>query len=75
MAPLALLFPEVLQRGMPQIFLAAQVLHAADQPWLHPLRRRPLHALRRKDYVFLDALPDIAPCAAFGHQGPCQGHH
>ncbi len=32
---------------MPQIFLAAQVLHTADDARLDPLGRRPLHALRR----------------------------
>jgi hypothetical protein len=32
---------------MPQLLLAAQVLDAADQPGLDPLRRRPLLALRQ----------------------------
>ncbi|MGX5830211.1 hypothetical protein [Mesorhizobium sp. 43Arga] len=33
---------------MPQILLAAQVLHAANDARLDPLRGRPLHALWRR---------------------------
>ena len=38
------LLAKILQRGMAQVFFAAQVLHAADKPRLDPLRRRPPHA-------------------------------
>lgn len=48
---------EILQRGMPQILLAAQVLHTADEARLDPLRRWPLHALGSWPGMFLDALP------------------
>ena len=38
--------------------LAPQMLHTADQPWLDPLRRRPLHSLRCRACVLLDTLPE-----------------
>ena len=85
-APLLLLLSEVLQRGMAKILLAPQVLDAANQARLDPLRRRPLHALGRRPCVILDALPepfahlavqsdegraDIATGAALSHE--CEG--
>lgn len=59
--------PKILQRGMAQILLAAEMLHAADQPRLDPLRRRPFHPVWRRRRMLLYALP-----AAFPHL-PVQG--
>jgi len=79
-----ILFPEVLQGSVPQILFAAQVLHAANDAGLDPLRRRPLHALGRRPGMLLDPLPqpladtlargdesrtDIAAGRPIGHQG------
>lgn len=43
---------------MPQVFLATQMLHAANQPRLDPLSGRTLHAFRWRPGVLLDALPE-----------------
>ncbi|MER8677097.1 MULTISPECIES: hypothetical protein [unclassified Mesorhizobium] len=47
---------------MPQVILAAQVLHAADQPRLNPLRGRPLHRGLRPLHLadILASLSDVA---------------
>ncbi|BCG73934.1 hypothetical protein MesoLj113a_50920 [Mesorhizobium sp. 113-1-2] len=45
---------EILQRSVPKILLAAQMLHMADDAGLHPLRRRSLHPLWRRPGVLLD---------------------
>jgi len=55
---IVILFSKILQQSMPQLFLAAQVFHTADEPGLDPLRRRPLHPLGRRPCVVLDALPE-----------------
>ncbi|ESX47978.1 hypothetical protein X761_29145 [Mesorhizobium sp. LSHC424B00] len=48
---------KVLERSMAQLLLAAQVLHSSDDAGLNPLCRRPLHPLRCRPGVLLDALP------------------
>ena len=49
--------PEILQRTVPQILFAAQVLHTANDARLDPLRRRSLHPLGRRPGMLLDTLP------------------
>lgn len=56
-------YPEILQRRVPQIILAAKMLDAADQPRLDPLRRRPLHALGRRASVLLGRAPRGVPAS------------
>ena len=61
------LFPKILQRGVAQLLLAAQVLDAADEPGLDPLRR--LLALwrrpGRRPGMLLDTLPQPFRMARF----------
>ncbi|MER9657282.1 hypothetical protein NKJ26_28040 [Mesorhizobium sp. M0152] len=42
---------------MSKILLTTEMLHAADDAWFDPLRRRPLHALWRRAGMLLDTLP------------------